>query len=937
MPPDEPPPSPPPTDLPPSDDADADDVRFPGAAPTPEPASPDAAPSSGDTGLKLPEGNADAPPVDPLFDAPPPAPAPAPEASVEGKTYYDLLRKLNLATTQLAIYPDRHPRVRELLEQTLAMLHGFLAHMEQLTLGLTEGKLFIEEQLMEETEAGVARFIVSFKKLEIDALSFLPEIELHELVALVKVMGLKPERVQAQGGVRTLLPQDAVPHIRMEKARYERVLEGQAIVSADMAAQALQSPDATGQPVTAEQMQQARQEVERQRTATSKKSLFEVLTDYLEGKMDDFPQNFDAKALVTEIQKNPRRMVALMLQVGRTIQSLQTVVERVGRWLATWAQTEGFRARVNPAEVMMELGKTLQQELLNPEAKDLAQQFGSMDSLGAMVSSFSDIIKTNLVVAKYQATRKKPSEFKKFVSSMMADESEKERLLPEIAKQLKEAGLSDDELHKLIEKVKETEVGEGSVKISRAELQRLYHMEEMAKKRLTMGGSATSAAASAPSAPTALPPEAVMKRSEVERIFAQLGARKSAVLARPDEKIELTEAELSQLRSKAEKLDWLLDRKEKVNLDAFIAAHRTAVQELDQINQLVSDLAQGVLVVDAAEKVVLMNRAAEDLLGVRMGEVIGRHVLERLGEEHVVALGRRAQTASGAVAIQQLEMAHAQPQRQTLKASTALVEDTHGRPVGMLFVLTDLQKQQELEQMKQQFVGRLKDELRTPLVALHDALILILSGTAGMLTEEQRRLASQAVEHAARLTHNVDALLDFSKVQRGEITLQRRPLPVEPFVQTTLASFESWAKEKSIRLEFVPSPQSLTMLGDATWLDRILSALIANAVNFTPEKGKVTVTVEPAETHTKTPAVQISVHDTGPGIPEAYSATVFEPFSAATGAGTGGTGMGLGLAVAKGIIEQHGGRIALDSELGVGSKFFFVIPLAPAAPIPPKS
>ena len=910
----EPPPSP--TDVP--DDAGTGDIQFPEAAPPSPPPPPDAPEDAGE--VKLPEGGADTPAPDVLDVMFAPA---APPDPTKAKTYYDLIKSLNVAIAQLVIYPDRHPRVRQLLEETLALLTGFLAHADQLTFGLTEGKLFIAGELMEEHEPGVLRFIDFFKKLEVDDLTFLPDLTLPELVALVKVMGLKSERIEALGGLRTLLSGDALPHVRLEKVRYERILDGQTIVSASQAEQAAAAVDGAAQPST-EHVKQLQQEVARQRAAQAAKSPFQVLTEYLEGKIDDFPEAFDVKGLVSEMHKNPKRVVALMLQAGRAIQSLQTVVERVGRWLAAWAQTEGFRSRINPSEVMAELGRTMQQEMLNPEVGDLAAQVGLMESLGAMVSHFSDVIKTNLVVAKYHASRKKPAEVAKFVGTVMADETERDRLLPEIAKQLKEAGLSDEELNRLIGKVKETQVGEGTVKISRTELQRLYKLEQQAKQRPAAGAPASAA-------PVA--------RAEVERIFARLGERPLKTAARPDAKVELTEAEADQLRAKAEKLDWLLDRKEKINLAGLVEAHRTVAQQLDQLNTLVHELSQGVVIVDPRDQVVLMNRAAEDLLGVRMDRMIGRHILERLREEQVVALGRRTPGAGGGEAtIRQLDMAQAVPGRQTIKASTAVVEDLQGRTVGMLFVLSDLQKEQELERLKDHFLGRLKQELRAPLTALHDALVLILGGTAGDLTEDQRRLATQAVEHTARLTHHVDTLLDFTKFQRGEVKPQRRPVPLESLMQRVLGVFQPWAQQKQLALQYLPPEQPMTVMADADLCDRLLCALVANAVNFTPEKGRVTMVAEWA----KNPAggapvaAQVNVRDTGPGITKRDLATIFEPFNAATGAGAGGTGLGLGLALAKSIVQQHGGQIWAESELGAGSVFSFTLPLAADAPVPPK-
>jgi len=228
----------------------------------------------------------------------------------------------------------------------------------------------------------------------------------------------------------------------------------------------------------------------------------------------------------------------------------------------------------------------------------------------------------------------------------------------------------------------------------------------------------------------------------------------------------------------------------------------------------------------------------------------------------------------------------------------------------------------ELERMKADFFSSMSHELRTPLTSIKEGTGLLLDGVGGETTDKQRRLLTILAEESNRLIGVVNSLLDLSKLEAGMLNYEFETVNLDPLIRRAVAEIAPLVEAKQITVETaieVPLPPARL---DPERMLQVLRNLLGNAVKFTPKGGQVTVTASPGDGK-----LQVSVQDSGPGIPAESLTAIFEKFHQGNDKGAHTRpGTGLGLAIAKNIINSHGGEIWAESQLGQGSKFCFVLP-----------
>jgi len=228
----------------------------------------------------------------------------------------------------------------------------------------------------------------------------------------------------------------------------------------------------------------------------------------------------------------------------------------------------------------------------------------------------------------------------------------------------------------------------------------------------------------------------------------------------------------------------------------------------------------------------------------------------------------------------------------------------------------------ELERMKADFFASMSHELRTPLTSIKEGTGLLLDGVGGETTDKQRRLLTILAEESNRLIGVVNSLLDLSKMEAGMLNYEFETVNLDPLIRRAVAEIAPLVEAKQIILETAIGAPLPSARLDPERMLQVLRNLIGNAVKFTPKGGQVTVTATPVNGK-----LQVSVQDSGPGIPAESLTAIFEKFHQGNHKGAHTRpGTGLGLAIAKNIITSHGGEIWAESQFGQGSKFFFVLP-----------
>jgi signal transduction histidine kinase/ligand-binding sensor domain-containing protein/ActR/RegA family two-component response regulator len=236
-----------------------------------------------------------------------------------------------------------------------------------------------------------------------------------------------------------------------------------------------------------------------------------------------------------------------------------------------------------------------------------------------------------------------------------------------------------------------------------------------------------------------------------------------------------------------------------------------------------------------------------------------------------------------------------------------------------------LVESQRVNRLKDEFLANISHEIRTP---LHGVLGMTGLALGTPLSEEQKEYLQLAEQSARSLLHLLNDILDFSKIQSGKLTLQNIPFSLRACVEKATGAIGVVARKKGLEFRvLVADDLPAAVTGDPDRLQQVLGNLANNAVKFT-ERGRVQILVFRDPTLEAGDRIHFSVRDTGQGIPRDKWTAVFEPFRQADGSTTrrfGGTG--LGLSISNRLIEQMGGHLTLDSEVGVGSIFSFIIPL----------
>ena len=335
--------------------------------------------------------------------------------------------------------------------------------------------------------------------------------------------------------------------------------------------------------------------------------------------------------------------------------------------------------------------------------------------------------------------------------------------------------------------------------------------------------------------------------------------------------------------------------------------------ERDLLEDILSSMAEGVLVIGADRRIVLMNPALKAML-LTAGDPIGKYPLHVVRNADLNDLLERA--AAGEPADMELELAGLRPRRALVRAAPL-----HGKPGGAIAVFVDVTELRRLESVRRDFVANASHELRSPLTSVRAAAETLHAVKDD--SEAATRFVELIVRNAERLENLIDDMLELSRIESRELDLHLESVDLDGVVQRVVSQHAHRAETKHITLSH-ESPSAPPVRADRRALEHVLGNLVDNAVKYCPEGAQVRVGSMPENGH-----VRVAVRDNGPGIPAEHVPRLFERFyrvDPGRSRELGGTG--LGLAIVKHLVEAMGGAVAVESRPGEGSTFSFTLQTA---------
>ncbi|GAB6926630.1 ATP-binding protein [Paenibacillus sp. JCM 10914] len=412
-------------------------------------------------------------------------------------------------------------------------------------------------------------------------------------------------------------------------------------------------------------------------------------------------------------------------------------------------------------------------------------------------------------------------------------------------------------------------------------------------------------------------------------IAAVVSYRVAKGLTSPLEKITRVARRISRLeydaRVNIHRKDEIGQLAEAINgmADSLQTQLRTIRDNENLLQSVLNNMTGGIVMVHHSGHIILVNRAAEKMLGIDAEVVIGKSFREL--KQHYEIMKLMEEGLANKEGFHEERNIYYPVESVVQLDGVAMVQEDDAYR-GMLFLLQDVSDIRRLERMRSEFVANVSHELKTPLAAVKGFAETLLGG--GVTDEKTSRSFLQIIyDESERLNRLIGDILELSKIESKRIQMDYSPIHLTTFFETISEMMRTVAEKKRISLELVV-PEELFMEGDEDKLRQIFMNLISNAINYTQEGGRVKLTVREKHDVQGEELVEFVINDSGIGIPKKDLPRIFERFyrvDKARSRGSGGTG--LGLSIVKHLVDLHHGSIKVQSELGIGSSFTIELPI----------
>lgn len=382
--------------------------------------------------------------------------------------------------------------------------------------------------------------------------------------------------------------------------------------------------------------------------------------------------------------------------------------------------------------------------------------------------------------------------------------------------------------------------------------------------------------------------------------------------------------EIDQVVSAFNYMSKRLQQYDKQNLDSLMAERNKFISERNKLELVLMSIADGVVVCDRDNKVQIINAAATQLFDKDAKDLIGKPLVFCTEGPDRPQICQVIQAFTDTVSpgrlgpvMQQLNI-----QERVIRLHIAPIS-LKGEFLGSVMIMHDITQQAELERMKNEFISNVSHELRTPITSIKSYVDTICQHGDKLEPDIYKEFMQIIDSEADRLINLVNEVLELSKLEEADRELEMVAQDVRPAAEYTIRALNMMAKDKGIELLFACDDPIPLVLMNRESIERAIINLINNAIKYTPNGGQVEVSVR---TIAESKEVKVAIKDNGIGIPEDCIESIFDRFFRVEKKVHTIKGTGLGLTIVKNIVEKHGGRVAVESEIGLGSTFIFFLP-----------
>jgi len=344
------------------------------------------------------------------------------------------------------------------------------------------------------------------------------------------------------------------------------------------------------------------------------------------------------------------------------------------------------------------------------------------------------------------------------------------------------------------------------------------------------------------------------------------------------------------------------------------------IAEKTKTEAVIYSIADGIVMTDFSGSIALMNRQAREMLQVTGEEVLGKNLMDYIGDKRIAQSLREIIEQKEKTVVKEIDLSQGR-YRKFVKTDTNLVKTEKGKNLGVVTVLRDITLEKEIEKMKEDFVHSITHDLRSPMTSVRGFVEVLLDGSAGEINEEQREFLKIIDASSRKLLGMINNILDVAKLETGKMKLNLTEFDTKETVERVVKIMEPQAAKSGVKLSSQGFDSFPVIRADGDLMERVIMNLVSNAIKFTPSEGRVDIIGQDLPDR-----IQVTVADTGQGIPQDFLEKVFDKFQQVGMGGDEKRGTGLGLTIAKYGVEVHLGKIWVESEMGKGSRFSFWLP-----------